>query len=108
MLRLLYADQGSKQDLLEAVQEARAWAADQWADGQQQVRGYLADGGPFPDRLHIIALFARFYADLFELVIGWTDLAEAEIRAWPRTNGLGLTDRARGLLEEMAARQPAH
>src|SRR5215831_2857855 len=108
MLRLLYADQGTKQDLLAAVQATRAWAAGQWADGQQQVRGYLADGGPFPDRLHIIALFARFYADLFELVIDWADLAEAEIQAWPRTNNLGMTEQARGLLEEMAARQPAH
>src|SRR5215468_4586094 len=108
MLRLVYSDQGTKQDLLEAVQAARAWAADQWADGQQQVRGYLADGGPFPDRLHIVALFARFYADLFELVIGWADLAEAEIQAWPRTNNLGMTEQARGLLEEMAARPPAH
>src|SRR5215468_6435027 len=108
MVRLLCADQGTKQDLLEAMRAARAWAADQWADGQQQVRGYLADGGPFPDRLHIIALFARFYADLFELIIAWANLAEAEIQAWPRTSGLGLTERARSLLEEMAARPPAH
>jgi DNA-binding PadR family transcriptional regulator len=108
MLRLVYADQGSTQDLLAAVQAARSWAAAEWAEGQQQVRGYLADGGPFPDRLHIIALFARFYADLFELIIGWADLAEAEIQAWPRTNGLGMTERARSLLEEMAARPPAH
>src|SRR5262245_30896761 len=108
MLRLLYADQGTKQDVLEAVQATRTWAAAQWAEGQQQVRDYLANGGPFPDRIHIIALFARFYADLFELIIGWADLAEAEIQAWPRTNSLGLTGQARSLLEEMAARPPAH
>src|SRR5215470_11716442 len=108
MLRLLYADQGTRQDLLEAVQAARAWAAGQWADGQQQVRGYLADGCPFPDRLHIIALFARFYADLFDLLIGWADLAETEIQAWPHTNGVGLTGQARRIPEEMAARPPAH
>ena len=107
MLRLVYADQGSKEDLLAAVQAARSWATARWADGQQQVRGYLADGGPFPDRLHIIALFARFYADLFELIIAWANLAEAEIQAWPRTNDLGLTKQARGLLEEMATRPPA-
>ena len=107
MLRLVYADQGTTQDLLAAVQATRAWAAARWSDGQQQVRGYLADGGPFPDRLHIIALFARFYADLFELIIGWADLAEAEIQDWPRTNGLGMTGQARRLLEEMAARPPA-
>ena len=108
MLRLLYADQGTEQDLLQAVQAARAWATARWAGGQQQVRGYLADGGPFPDRLHIIALFARFYADLFELIISWADLAEAEIQTWPRTNSLGLTEQARSLLEEMATRPPAH
>lgn len=79
-MRLVYADQGAKQDLLQALQTVRAWAATRWADGQQQVLGYLADGGPFPDRLHIITLFARFYADLFELVIAWADLAEAEVQ----------------------------
>jgi len=104
MLRLVYADQGSKQDLLAAVQTARSWATARWAEGQQQVRGYLADGGPFPDRLHIIALFARFYADLFELIVAWANLAEAEIQAWPRTDTLGMTKQARSLLEEMAAR----
>src|SRR5215831_11108874 len=108
MLRLVYADQGSKQDVLAAVQTARSWATARWAEGQQQVRGYLADGGPFPDRLHMIALFARFYSDLFELIIAWANLAEAEIQAWPRTDTLGMTKQARSLIEEMAARQPAH
>src|SRR5262249_13334595 len=103
MLRVGYADQGSKEALLGAVQTARSWATARWAEGQQQVRGYLADGGPFPDRLHIIALFARFYADLFELIIAWANLAEAEIQAWPRTDTLGMTKQARSLLEGMAA-----
>jgi hypothetical protein len=40
--------------------------------------------------------------------LGWADLAEAEIQAWPRTNSLGLTEQARGLLEELAARPPTH
>ena len=85
MLRLVYADQGTKEEFLGAVQAARSWAKARYADGREQVQGYLTDGGPFPDRLHIIALFARFYADLFELVIQWAELAEAEIQAWPPT-----------------------
>jgi PadR family transcriptional regulator AphA len=104
MLRLIYADQGTKQDLLAAVRAARGWAEQRFADGQEQVRGYLADGGPFPDRLHIIALFARFYADQFELIRQWADLAEAEIETWPRTDGLGMTERAHALLEELVNR----
>jgi hypothetical protein len=31
----------------------------------------------------MVALFARFYADLFELIIHWSELAEAKIQAWP-------------------------
>ncbi len=107
MLRLVYADQGSNEDLLEAVQAAHSWAQARSADGRKQVQGYLADGGPFPDRLHIIALFARFYADLFELIIQWAELAEAEIQAWPRTDGLGMTERTHALLEELVSRPAA-
>ena len=42
MLRLIYADQGTKQDLLAAIRAARGWAEQRFADGQEQVRGYLA------------------------------------------------------------------
>jgi DNA-binding PadR family transcriptional regulator len=107
MLRLLYADQGGKQDLLDAVQATRAWALAQAPAGLAQVRGYLADGGPFPERLHLNALFARFYLDLFELLVRWADLAEAEIAAWPRTDGLGMTEPARVQLNEMLTRLQA-
>jgi hypothetical protein len=107
MLRLVYADQGSKEELLDAVRAARRWAEDRYADGREQVRGYLDDGGPFPDRLHLIALFARFYADLFELITQWAELAEAEIERWPRTDALGMTERTRALLEELDSRAQA-
>jgi PadR family transcriptional regulator AphA len=107
MLRLLYADQGSKQDLLEAIDATRAWALARAPEGLAQVRGYLADGGPFPERLHVIALFGRFYLDLFELLVRWADLAEAEVAAWPRTADLGMTDQTRALLEELLTRLQA-
>ncbi len=104
ILRLLYADQGSKQDLLDAIRATRAWALARAPEGLAQVRGYLADGGPFPERLHVIALFGRFHLDLFELLVRWADLAEVEIAAWPRTADLGMTDQTRALLEEMRSR----
>lgn len=104
LLRLLYADQGGTGDLLASIQSTRAWALDRLAEGAAQVRGYLADGGPFPERLHLIALFARASADLIEAVLRWCDLAEREVRAWPRADGLGMTDGARDLLSELVAR----
>jgi PadR family transcriptional regulator AphA len=107
MLRLLYADQGSKQDLLGAIGATRAWALARAPEGLAQVRGYLADDGPFPERLHVIALFGRFYLDLFELLVRWADLAEAEVAAWPGTADLGMTDQTGALLEELRTRLQA-
>jgi DNA-binding PadR family transcriptional regulator len=104
MLRLLYADQAGKEDLLEAITSARAWALDRAPDALAQVRGYLADGGPFPARLHISAMFARFYVDVFEAIIDWCDLAEDQIRTWPDTANLGMSDQTRMLLEELEVR----
>jgi PadR family transcriptional regulator, regulatory protein AphA len=104
MLRLLYADQGAKEDLLRAVRATRSWAELWSANGREQLRGYLADGGPFPERLHIIALFSSFYTDLFELIVRWAELVEDEIGRWPRTDGLGMTKRSHALLEELVRR----
>jgi hypothetical protein len=70
------------------------------------VRGYLADGGPFLERLNISTLFGRFHLDLVECWARWADLAESETAAWPRTAGLGMTDRTRAL-EEMQTRLQA-
>jgi hypothetical protein len=35
------------------------------------------------------------------------ELAEAEIERWPRTGGLGMTERTRALLEELDGRAQA-
>jgi len=59
---------------------------------------------PAPRAPHLITLFGRFYLDLFEVLIRWADLAEAEIAAWPDTADLGMTNRTRALLEEALTR----
>ena len=52
-------------------------------------------------------MFARFYADLFELIIQWAESAEAEIQAWPRTDDLGMTERTHALRKELVGRPTA-
>ena len=108
MLRLLYADQGSKQDLLAAVRSIRRWVLAQMPAGLAQIRGYLdpedESATQFPRRLHIIALFPLFYVNVFEQIIIWADQAEAEITTWPGTVDLGLTPRTRAMLEDLRAR----
>jgi DNA-binding PadR family transcriptional regulator len=100
MLRLLFADQGSKEDVLAAVRSMAAWAAAQGSTGLQQFEEYLADGGPFPQRLHIIAPFALLVARLCEALIEWSDQISRDIEDWPGTKGIGMTSAARRQIEE--------
>ena len=99
--RLVFADQGSKQDLLAALDTTSEQVQQLLDDGMQQVRGYQADGGPFPHRLHLILLFARFYTDFLLLLRDWVALARREVASWPTTSDLGLTDGTRQMLEDL-------
>ena len=99
--RLIFADQGSKHDLLAALDTTGEQVQQLLEDGLRQVRGYQADGGPFPERLHLIMLFARFYTDFLLLVRDWVTLARREVASWPTTRDLGLTDGTRQMLEDL-------
>ncbi len=101
MQRLVFADQGSKQDLL-ATLDATSRQVDELLRGvMEQLRGYQADGGPFPERLHLIMLFSRFYVDYLLLLRHWTALAAREVADWPTTKNLGLTDGTRQIFEDL-------
>lgn len=100
MLRLLFADQGTKADALAAVRSMADWAAAQGRTGLQQCEEYLTDGGPFPQRLHIIAPFALLLANLCETLITWSDQVSHDIEDWPGTKDIGMTSTARKQLEQ--------
>ena len=99
--RLIYADQSSKEDLLAALDTTSQQVQQLLDDGMQQVRGYQADGGPFPHRLHLILLFARFSTDFLLLLRDWLALARREVASWPTTRDLGLTDGTRQMLQDL-------
>ncbi|MGH3100578.1 MAG: hypothetical protein ACRDPU_06280, partial [Thermoleophilia bacterium] len=99
--RLIFADQGSNHDLLAALDTTSRQAQQLLEDGLRQVRGYQADGGPFPQRLHLIMLFARFSTDFLLLLRDWVALARREAATWPTTRDLGLTDGTRQMLEDL-------
>lgn len=101
LLRLMFADQGSREDLLATLRSTRETAEGVKRAGTGQLRDYLDTGGPFPERLHIIALMTAFYTDFVDLVARWTRLAEDEVATWPDTAGIGLTPGTRALLEKI-------
>jgi hypothetical protein len=70
------------------------------------VDAWLGGEAPFPERLHISALVAAFTHDLLSLMIQWSEFAQSEIEAWPRTDGLGMTERTRDLLQRIIDERP--
>src|SRR4029450_1597101 len=91
---------GSNPDLLAALDATSRQVQQLLDDGVQQVRGYQ-DGGPFPQRLHLIMLFARFYTDFLLLLRDWVAPARREVASWPTTSDLGLTEGTRRILEDL-------
>ena len=85
VLRATFADAGSKDALLRALRSLRAQGETLRLQLGDQALHYLATGGPFPERLHLIALIGRFLSDYAELLEGWAAWAEDTVSDWPAT-----------------------
>lgn len=105
LLRLLFAENGTVDDLLAALDEMAADAAELYEQVVTINSGYLAGEHPFPGRIHLSALFATFQLELFDLIVRWVDFAKGEIATWPTTQGLGMTDRTEDILSSIKARR---
>jgi PadR family transcriptional regulator AphA len=101
LLRLLFADQTDKATLDRWLEETAVSARQLFDDGAERLlRPYVTDeGAPFPERGHIAAVVAAFVADYLHLIERWSEFARDEIRRWPRTDGVGMTDRTREILD---------
>ena len=99
MLRLLFADSGTPDELAASLRALQDWACRLLGEGARQCADYLATGGPFPARLDLIALFAEFFGQLYALTSDWAQGAEADIGRWPATAGPGLSPHTRTRLQ---------
>ncbi len=99
MLRLLFADSGTPEQLAASLRALQDWAGRLRGEGARQCADYLATGGPFPARLDLIALFAEFFSQLYALTSDWAQHAEADAARWPATTGPGLSPHTRARLQ---------
>lgn len=53
-----------------------------WAEQMRQGLDYLQTGGPFPRRLHLIALNGRFILSYLTFLRTWARWAEEEVQQW--------------------------
>ena len=82
LVRVFFAEYGSKADLLATIEGARKWTEERMS-AVNVARGYLQGDGPFPERLPWLILTGRFLHEFEQAVGRWADWAEEAVEAWP-------------------------
>jgi PadR family transcriptional regulator AphA len=85
LLRATFADAGTKDALLDTLRGLRKEGEALRHQFGAQAADYVATGGPFPQRLHIVALIGRFLGDYAQLLESWAAWAEQQVTDWPAT-----------------------
>jgi PadR family transcriptional regulator AphA len=102
LLKVFFADHGTKSDALTAIRCIGEWAREQTDVHARVARGYLAGTGPFPERLAVLSLTGRFLADFAEMVGVWADRCTRLVETWPE--GIGDAEPDWQGIEEIARR----
>jgi PadR family transcriptional regulator, regulatory protein AphA len=77
-----FADAGDATQLRAAVREIRADAEARLAEILDRSTQYATTGGPFPDRLPIVAITGKLLMGQYEAVVRWARWVEDAIGAW--------------------------
>jgi PadR family transcriptional regulator, regulatory protein AphA len=83
VVKVLFADQGTKEQLLATLHSVREQAKQTRAEHIALARDLAHTGGPFPERLHVNELVFKFMWEQTETVIRWATWAEREVAGWP-------------------------
>ena len=101
IVRIFFADHGSVDDLAATLngtaRQARA-RIDEMLDYADE---FLATGGRFPERLHLIALAAELVTDLLAHIETFCRDAAEEVGPWGSTKDLGPTATTRVRFEQL-------
>ena len=83
LLKVFFADNGTKTDLLATLAAAQAWARARCAESLAIGEQYRSGSGPFPERLPELQLTSRFLTDFYLLVGEWARWASTIVETWP-------------------------
>jgi PadR family transcriptional regulator AphA len=83
VVKVLFAEQGSKEQLLATLRSVREQADDTLAEHMALAGDLAQTGGPFPNRLHVNELVFKFMWEQTETFIRWATWAEREVAGWP-------------------------
>jgi DNA-binding PadR family transcriptional regulator len=88
MVKLIFADLGTRDDALASIVRARQWAVEQNAGNiEAGERFAAATDGLYAERRAATLLLGAFLTDFYKLVADWADWAVAEVEGWPEDIG---------------------
>lgn len=82
LLKIAFADHGSLDALRTNLQAVAEQAASELEYVAARMAEYAENGGPFPDRLPVIALAMRFYVEFSQALERWAGWAEKATADW--------------------------
>lgn len=107
-LKVLFANNGTKGQLLATVDSIRGEALDTLERRSQVHDEVMTDGPPYPDRIHMSSLVMDLTHRITAAIVEWADLAEERVSQWPEVKP---TDRMRAdgmaLVADLHARATA-
>jgi DNA-binding PadR family transcriptional regulator len=83
LVKIHFADSGTKADVVANLEAARAWVREQNEDNLAAARAYLAGEGAFPERAALNQLPGRFLTEFYVTVARWVEWATAMVETWP-------------------------
>ena len=88
MLKVFFADQGTKADLLANIRSIREAAEADLERSRACEEAASRGDGPFPERLHITALVSDLSLRLLTATREWAEDAERQVEGWSSTRGV--------------------
>lgn len=82
MVKVMFADHGTLEQLRAQLEAIRADAEQRMADAHERMREYRETGGPFPHRLPVISLAARFHYEQAQALCRWVRWASEAVDDW--------------------------
>ena len=83
LLKISFADSGTKADILANLDATRAWVLDQNEENLATGHAYLEGRGLFPQRAALNQLGGRFLTEFYATVARWVEWASDIVKDWP-------------------------
>ncbi len=83
LVKVFFAEHGTKHDLLATIDGARAWIEERAAATEQIPQEYLEGRGGYPERLPWLIVTGRFLDEIDRAVDRWAEWATNVVDTWP-------------------------